>query len=27
SDFEAAIYSNKALINPENTDKDRHFGL
>ncbi|KAA2224683.1 5-carboxymethyl-2-hydroxymuconate Delta-isomerase [Chryseobacterium sediminis] len=27
SDFEAATYSNKALINPENTDKDRHFGL
>lgn len=27
SDFEAATYSNKALINPENTGKDRHFGL
>lgn len=27
SDFEAATYSNRALINPENTDKDRHFGL
>ncbi|WP_431610665.1 5-carboxymethyl-2-hydroxymuconate Delta-isomerase [Chryseobacterium sp. 'Rf worker isolate 10'] len=27
SDFEAATYSNKALINPENTNKDRHFGL
>lgn len=27
SDFEAATYSNKALINPENTDNDRHFGL
>ncbi|UKB80311.1 5-carboxymethyl-2-hydroxymuconate Delta-isomerase [Chryseobacterium sp. MEBOG07] len=27
SDFEAATYSNKALINPENTDKNRHFGL
>lgn len=27
SDFEAATYSNKALINPENIDKDRHFGL
>jgi 5-carboxymethyl-2-hydroxymuconate isomerase len=27
SDFEVATYSNKALINPENTDKDRHFGL
>lgn len=26
-DFEAATYSNKALINPENTDNDRHFGL
>lgn len=26
SDFEAATYSNKALINPENTGKDRHFG-
>ncbi|NIF03955.1 5-carboxymethyl-2-hydroxymuconate Delta-isomerase [Chryseobacterium sp. Tr-659] len=27
SEFEAATYSNKALINPENTSKDRHFGL
>ncbi|WP_079243225.1 5-carboxymethyl-2-hydroxymuconate Delta-isomerase [Chryseobacterium indologenes] len=27
SDFEAATYSNKALINPENMDKNRHFGL
>lgn len=27
SDFEAATYNNKALINPENTNKDRHFGL
>lgn len=27
NDFEAATYSNKALINPENTDKNRHFGL
>lgn len=27
SDFEAATYSNKALINPENTNNDRHFGL
>ncbi len=27
SEFEAATYSNKALINPENKDKDRHFGL
>ena len=27
SDFEATTYSNKALINPENTGKDRHFGL
>lgn len=27
SEFEAATYSNKALINPENTDHDRHFGL
>ncbi|GEJ45229.1 5-carboxymethyl-2-hydroxymuconate Delta-isomerase [Chryseobacterium sp. ON_d1] len=27
SDFETATYSNKALIHPENTDKDRHFGL
>lgn len=26
-DFEAATYSNKALINPENTNNDRHFGL
>ncbi|SMO93286.1 5-carboxymethyl-2-hydroxymuconate isomerase [Chryseobacterium rhizoplanae] len=27
NDFEASTYSNKALINPENIDKDRHFGL
>jgi len=27
NDFKAATYSNKALINPENIDKDRHFGL
>lgn len=27
NDFEAATYSNKALINPENSDQDRHFGL
>ncbi|TZG00120.1 5-carboxymethyl-2-hydroxymuconate Delta-isomerase (plasmid) [Chryseobacterium panacisoli] len=27
NDFEAATYSNKALINSENTDKDPHFGL
>ncbi|MFN1216800.1 5-carboxymethyl-2-hydroxymuconate Delta-isomerase [Chryseobacterium kwangjuense] len=27
SDFERAIYCNKALINPENTDQNRHFGL
>ncbi|MEJ5050507.1 5-carboxymethyl-2-hydroxymuconate Delta-isomerase [Chryseobacterium culicis] len=27
SDFEAATYSNKALIDPENMDKNRHFGL
>lgn len=27
SEFETATYSNKALINPENTDHDRHFGL
>lgn len=27
SEFEAATYSNKALINPENTDHNRHFGL
>lgn len=27
SEFEAATYSNKALINPENIDQDRHFGL
>lgn len=27
SEFEAATYSNKALINPENKDQDRHFGL
>ncbi|QIY92312.1 5-carboxymethyl-2-hydroxymuconate Delta-isomerase [Chryseobacterium gallinarum] len=27
SEFEAATYSNKALINPENIYKDRHFGL
>ncbi|MEF9477233.1 5-carboxymethyl-2-hydroxymuconate Delta-isomerase [Chryseobacterium sp. 1B4] len=27
SDFERATYSNKALLNPENSDQDRHFGL
>ncbi|PWN70027.1 5-carboxymethyl-2-hydroxymuconate isomerase [Chryseobacterium phosphatilyticum] len=27
NEFEAATYSNRALINPENTNKDRHFGL
>lgn len=27
SEFEVATYSNKALINPENTDHNRHFGL
>ncbi|MGE8554753.1 MAG: 5-carboxymethyl-2-hydroxymuconate Delta-isomerase [Chryseobacterium jejuense] len=27
SEFEAATYSNKALINPENTNHNRHFGL
>ncbi|RTZ49916.1 5-carboxymethyl-2-hydroxymuconate Delta-isomerase [Chryseobacterium arthrosphaerae] len=27
SEFEAATYSNKALINPENKDQNRHFGL
>ncbi|MBV8328028.1 5-carboxymethyl-2-hydroxymuconate Delta-isomerase [Chryseobacterium sp.] len=27
NEFEAATYSNKALINPENINKDRHFGL
>ncbi|WP_045503204.1 5-carboxymethyl-2-hydroxymuconate Delta-isomerase [Chryseobacterium sp. StRB126] len=27
SEFEAATYSNKALINPENTSHNRHFGL
>ncbi|MEJ5105038.1 5-carboxymethyl-2-hydroxymuconate Delta-isomerase [Chryseobacterium sp. MYb328] len=27
NEFEAATYSNKALINPENNDRDRHFGL
>lgn len=27
SEFEAATYSNKALINPENTHHNRHFGL
>ncbi|MDQ1855644.1 5-carboxymethyl-2-hydroxymuconate Delta-isomerase [Chryseobacterium sp. WLY505] len=27
NDFEAATYSNKALINPENSGQDRHFGL
>ncbi|MDN3691280.1 5-carboxymethyl-2-hydroxymuconate Delta-isomerase [Chryseobacterium tructae] len=27
SEFEAATYSNKALINPENKDHNRHFGL
>ncbi|QXU47478.1 5-carboxymethyl-2-hydroxymuconate Delta-isomerase [Chryseobacterium sp. D764] len=27
NDFEVATYSNKALINPENINNDRHFGL
>jgi 5-carboxymethyl-2-hydroxymuconate isomerase len=27
NEFESATYSNKALINPDNTEKDRHFGL
>jgi len=27
NDFEAATYSNKALINPENINNNRHFGL
>ncbi|HCM34724.1 5-carboxymethyl-2-hydroxymuconate Delta-isomerase [Chryseobacterium sp.] len=27
SEFEAATYSNKALVNPENKNQDRHFGL
>jgi 5-carboxymethyl-2-hydroxymuconate isomerase len=27
SEFEMATYSNKALINPQNTDRNRHFGL
>ncbi|WP_160136033.1 5-carboxymethyl-2-hydroxymuconate Delta-isomerase [Chryseobacterium sp. c4a] len=27
SEFESATYSNKALINPENKDHNRHFGL
>ncbi|KXH85815.1 5-carboxymethyl-2-hydroxymuconate Delta-isomerase [Chryseobacterium kwangjuense] len=26
-EFEKATYCNKALINPENTDQNRHFGL
>lgn len=26
-EFEMATYSNKALINPQNTDRNRHFGL
>lgn len=26
-EFEAATYTNKALINPENSNHDRHFGL
>lgn len=26
-EFEMATYSNKALINPQNTDHNRHFGL
>ncbi|MDE5438994.1 5-carboxymethyl-2-hydroxymuconate Delta-isomerase [Elizabethkingia meningoseptica] len=26
-DFEAATYCNKSLINPENTDHNRHFEL
>ncbi|KFF24148.1 5-carboxymethyl-2-hydroxymuconate Delta-isomerase [Chryseobacterium vrystaatense] len=27
NDFEKATYCNKALINPENKDNNRHFGL
>ncbi len=27
NEFEAATYSNKALIHPENKDQDWHFGL
>ncbi|WP_185289368.1 5-carboxymethyl-2-hydroxymuconate Delta-isomerase [Chryseobacterium lactis] len=27
SEFEMATYSNKALINSQNTDRNRHFGL
>lgn len=27
SDFEAATYCNQALIDPMNTDNNRHFGL
>lgn len=27
SEFEAATYINKALINPENKNQNRHFGL
>ncbi|WP_080776824.1 5-carboxymethyl-2-hydroxymuconate Delta-isomerase [Chryseobacterium phocaeense] len=27
NEFERATYCNKALINPENTDQNRHFGL
>ena len=27
SEFEIATYSNKALINPENTEHNRHLGL
>ncbi|PKF74540.1 5-carboxymethyl-2-hydroxymuconate Delta-isomerase [Chryseobacterium sp. PMSZPI] len=27
NEFEAATYSNKALINSDNINKDRHFGL
>ncbi|MGU3375292.1 5-carboxymethyl-2-hydroxymuconate Delta-isomerase [Chryseobacterium sp. M5A1_1a] len=27
SEFDVSTYSNKALINPENTNQDRHFGL
>ncbi|MBP2616880.1 5-carboxymethyl-2-hydroxymuconate Delta-isomerase [Chryseobacterium jejuense] len=27
NEFETATYSNKALVNPENTSYDRHFGL
>ena len=27
SEFEAATYCNKSLINPENKNKDRHFEL